>query len=41
MSWLLEREVVRELPEEWKGIVPTKVFIGESEKIVEEARKTG
>lgn len=41
MSWLLEREVVRELPEEWKGIVPTEVFICESEKIVEEARKTG
>ena len=41
MSWLLEKEVVRELPEEWKGIVPTEVFIGESERIVEEARKVG
>ena len=41
MSWLLEREVVRELPDEWKGIVPTEVFIKESEKIVDQANKEG
>lgn len=41
MSWLLEKEVVRELPEEWKGIVPTEIFLRESEKIVEEAKKEG
>ena len=41
MSWLLERDVVRELPDEWKGIVPTEVFIKESEKIVDQANKEG
>ena len=37
----MEREVVRELPDEWKGIVPTEVFIKESEKIVDQANKEG
>ena len=41
MSWMLDKEVRRELPEEWKGIVPTKVFIQEAETIVEEAEKKG
>lgn len=41
MSWLLEKEVIRELPDEWHGKVPTEIFIHESEKIVDEARKEG
>jgi hypothetical protein len=41
MAWLLEREVVRELPAEWNGIVPTEVFVRESENIVNEAKKEG
>jgi len=41
MSWLLEKEVVRELPAEWNGIVPTEVFIRESESIVNQAKKEG
>lgn len=41
MSWLLEKEVVQELPKEWNGIVPTEVFIRESERIVDEAKKQG
>ncbi len=38
MAWLLEREIVRELPPEWNGIVPTEVFIHEAESIVEKAK---
>jgi len=41
MAWLLDKEVKRELPEEWEGIVPTEVFIKEAEKLVEEAEKKG
>ena len=41
MAWLLEKEVKRELPKEWKGIVPTEVFIRESQEIVEKAKKEG
>jgi len=41
MAWMLDKEVRRELPEDWKGIVPTKVFIQEAETIVEEAEKKG
>ena len=41
MSWMLDKEIRRELPEDWKGIVPTKVFIQEAETIVEEAEKKG
>jgi len=41
MAWLLEKEVVRELPEEWNGVVPTEVFIHESETIVDKAKTEG
>jgi len=41
MAWLLEKEVKRELPKEWKGIVPTEVFIRESQEIVEKAKNEG
>jgi len=41
MTWLLDKEIVRELPDEWKGIVPTEVFLKEAEKIVEEANAKG
>ena len=41
MAWLLDKEIKREIPEEWKGIVPTEVFIQEAEKLVEEAKKKG
>jgi len=41
MSWLLEKEVNRELPDEWGGKVPTEVFIGESRRIVDDAKKEG
>jgi len=36
---MLDKEIRRELPEDWKGIVPTKVFLQEAETIVEEAEK--
>jgi hypothetical protein len=38
MAWLLEKEVVRDLPAEWNGIVPTEIFVRESENIVNEAK---
>jgi hypothetical protein len=41
MAWLLEKEVIRELPAEWNGIVPTEVFMSESGNIVNEAKKNG
>lgn len=41
MAWLLEKEIQRELPEEWKGIVPTEVFLRESQEIVEKAKQEG
>jgi len=41
MAWLLEKEIKRELPKEWKGIVPTEVFIRESQEIVEKAKEKG
>jgi len=41
MAWLLDREVRRELPEEWKGIVPTKVFVEEALSIVDKANVVG
>jgi hypothetical protein len=41
LAWLLEKEVTRQLPPEWNGKVPTEIFIHESEKIVDEARKEG
>jgi len=39
MAWLLEKEIERELPKEWEGIVPTEVFIGESREIVKKAEE--
>lgn len=39
MAWLFDKEIVRKLPEEWGGVVPTKVFIDEAIRIVEEAEK--
>ena len=41
MSWMLDKEITRELPEDWKGIVPTEVFLQEAEKIVKEANAKG
>lgn len=41
MAWLLEKEIKRELPKEWKGIVPTEVFLRESQEIVEKAKEKG
>jgi len=41
MVWLFDREIVRKLPEEWGGIVPTEVFIKEAKRLVEEAQKRG
>jgi len=41
MSWMLDKEVKRELPKDWKGIVPTKVFFDEAERTVKEADKKG
>lgn len=41
MAWLLDREIRRELPEEWKGIVPTETFLKEARNIVERAGSTG
>lgn len=41
MAWLLDKEIKRELPKEWKGIVPTDVFLQEAEKIVEKANNKG
>lgn len=37
MAWLLEKEIERQLPREWDGIVPTDVFIHESQEIVKKA----
>ncbi|MDI6690534.1 MAG: hypothetical protein QME50_01520 [Candidatus Bathyarchaeota archaeon] len=41
MAWLLDKEITRELPKEWNGIVPTEVFIQESQNIVEKAKNAG
>jgi hypothetical protein len=41
MAWLLDKEIRRELLEEWKGIVPTEVFLNEAGTIVKEADKKG
>ncbi|MEM2439989.1 MAG: hypothetical protein QW493_02095 [Candidatus Bathyarchaeia archaeon] len=41
MAWLLDREIRRELPEEWGGIVPTEIFLQESQNIVEKAESEG
>jgi hypothetical protein len=39
MSWMLDKEIKKELLPEWGGVVPTEVFIQEAEKIVEDANK--
>lgn len=41
MVWLFDKEIVRKLPEEWGGIVPTDIFINEAIRLVEEADKRG
>ena len=41
MSWLLEKEVTRELPKEWNDVVPTEVFMSESKAITEAAKNEG
>jgi hypothetical protein len=41
MAWLLDKEIQRELPKEWKGIVPTEAFIREAQEIVEKAKQEG
>lgn len=35
----MDREIKRELPKEWKGVVPTRVFLQESRRIVEKAEE--
>jgi len=42
MAWVYDfRKFKRELPKEWKGLVPTEVFINESMRLVEAAGKKG
>jgi hypothetical protein len=41
MAWLVEKEIKRELPKEWEGIVPTEIFLHEAQDIVEQAMKEG
>ncbi len=41
MAWMCDKEIKRELPEEWNDIVPTNVFIQESERLVEHAKEKG
>jgi len=41
MSWLLEREITRELPPEWNDVVPTEIFMQESKAIVDVAQEDG
>ena len=41
MAWLLEKEIKRELPKEWNGIVPTQVFLREAQETVEKAKTEG
>ncbi|MEM3459382.1 MAG: hypothetical protein QXN36_07600 [Candidatus Bathyarchaeia archaeon] len=41
MAWLLDKEIKRELPAEWKDVVPTEVFMQEAETIVEKANQKG
>ncbi len=37
MSWLLDREIKRELPDDWKGLVPSTVFVEEAKRLVKSA----
>ena len=41
MSWLLEKEVTRDLPKEWGDVVPTEIFMQESNAIVDAAKNAG
>lgn len=42
MAWINDfRKFKRELPKEWKGLVPTEVFIKESMRLVEASDKKG
>ena len=41
MSWLLEKEVTRDLPKEWGDVVPTEIFMRESNAIVDAAKDEG
>jgi hypothetical protein len=41
MAWMCDKEIKRELPKEWNDIVPTDVFIQESERLVEKAKGKG
>lgn len=41
MAWLVEKEIKRELPKEWGGIVPTEVFLREAQEIAEKAMHEG
>ncbi|UCG44561.1 MAG: hypothetical protein JSV58_03915 [Candidatus Bathyarchaeota archaeon] len=36
---MLDKEIKRELPSSWKGLVPAKVFLEEAERLVQEAEK--
>jgi len=38
---MTDREIRRELPSEWNGVVPTEVFIQEAEKIADQAKGKG
>ncbi len=39
MAWLLEKEIKRELPKEWNNVVPTEVFMRESQALVDKAKE--
>ena len=41
ISWMLDKEIKREYPPEWSGVVPTEVFMHEAQSIVEEANNKG
>ena len=41
MDWMLDREIKRELPQEWNGIIPTDVFMQEATQLVEQAKTKG
>lgn len=36
---MLDKEIIRELPKGWKGIIPAKAFFEEAERLVKEADK--
>ncbi len=41
MSWLLEKEVTRDLPAEWNDVVPTEIFLKESQEVANAAQQEG